>query len=181
MQLQGLELLSASGFAQYEVSAHAQSGRQCRHNLHYWTFGDYLGIGAGAHGKRRDPATGRTWRQAKPRQPTAYLQALGSPDPVGSRWMLKDEDLVLEFAMNALRLTEGFDRRRFTQRTGLDLDRLAAPLSSSRGGRAAGDPVAIGSVPRNGAAGFLMTSWNTSCRIRPSRVTVSPVTRTASF
>jgi putative oxygen-independent coproporphyrinogen III oxidase len=133
MQLQGLELLSASGFAQYEVSAHARSGRQCRHNLNYWTFGDYIGIGAGAHAKRGDPATGRTWRQAKPRQPAAYLQAVGSPDPVGSRWMLQDEDLVLEFAMNALRLTEGFDRRRFTQRTGLDLDRLAAPLASAVG------------------------------------------------
>ncbi len=130
MQLQGLELLSASGFAQYEVSAHAQSGRQCRHNLNYWTFGDYVGIGAGAHGKRRNPITGLTWRQAKPRQPLAYLKALENPDPVGSRWMLKSEDLVLEFAMNALRLTAGFDRRLFAQSTGLDLDLIAAPLAS---------------------------------------------------
>ncbi|MGB4334542.1 MAG: radical SAM family heme chaperone HemW [Chromatiaceae bacterium] len=131
MQLQGLELLSVSGFAQYEVSAHARSGRQCRHNLNYWTFGDYIGIGAGAHAKRRDPKTGLTWRQAKPRQPVAYLKALTGPDPLGSRWQLKDEDLVLEFAMNALRLTEGFDRRLFTESTGLDLNRLEAPLASA--------------------------------------------------
>ncbi len=131
MQLQGLELLSASGFAQYEVSAHARSGRQCRHNLNYWTFGDYIGIGAGAHAKRRDPLSGLTWRQAKPRQPLAYLQALGGRDPVGSRWMLQDEDLILEFAMNALRLTGGFDRRLFTESTGLDLNRLEAPLTSA--------------------------------------------------
>jgi putative oxygen-independent coproporphyrinogen III oxidase len=131
MQLQGLELLSASGFAQYEISAHARSGRQCRHNLNYWTFGDYIGIGAGAHAKRRDTRTGLTWRQAKPRQPIAYLKAVTGPDPLGSRWQLKDEDLVLEFAMNALRLTGGFDRRLFTESTGLDLNRLEAPLASA--------------------------------------------------
>lgn len=129
MQLQGTEILSASGFVQYEVSAHAQSGRQCRHNLNYWTFGDYIGIGAGAHGKRRQSVRGPTRRQAKPRHPAAYLKALRGPAPVGSSWTLTKEDLVLEFAMNALRLTAGFDRRLFTQSTGLALALLEEPLT----------------------------------------------------
>jgi oxygen-independent coproporphyrinogen-3 oxidase len=132
MHLQGLELLRTAGFTHYEVSAHAQGGRRCQHNLNYWTFGDYLGIGAGAHGKHGDPATGRIRRQAKPRQPSAYLEALDRPGPIGSTWLPRDEDVVLEFAMNALRLTEGFDRRLFQRRTGLGLDRLAAPLAAAQ-------------------------------------------------
>ena len=91
MHDQGLERLAAAGFAPYEVSAHARPGRRCRHNLNYWEFGDYLGIGAGAHAKLTDPATGRVERTAKARHPDAYLAAVETgafeqpPDPWRTR------------------------------------------------------------------------------------------------
>jgi oxygen-independent coproporphyrinogen-3 oxidase len=139
MLLQGLELLADAGFTQYEVSAHARPGRHCRHNLNYWTFGDYLGIGAGAHGKLTDPVSGRVQRRAKPRHPTAYLDALGIAGqvpmrPIGTTRGLDENDLVLEFAMNALRLTEGFELPLFRRRTGLEPSCLAGPLDKARRG-----------------------------------------------
>jgi len=137
MQLQGLEMLAAAGFHHYEVAAHARPGRGCQHNLNYWTFGDYLGIGAGAHGKTSDLAGGRVCRYAKPRHPDAYLRAFAPagiqpcPRPA-TRRPLAEEDLVLEFAMNALRLTTGFELSLFQDRTGLDPERLALHLARAR-------------------------------------------------
>lgn len=135
MHLQGQQLLTASGFTPYEVAAHARPGHQCQHNLNYWTFGDYLGIGAGAHGKLTDPASGRIQRRAKPRQPASYLAAVdktgpGRPPP-GSTWTLAEDEVVLEFAMNSLRLTAGFPLRLFPLNTGRSPDRLAAPLAAA--------------------------------------------------
>ena len=136
IQLQSQELLASRDFTQYEVAAHARPGRQSRHNLNYWNFGDYLGIGAGAHGKLTDPASGRIQRRAKPRQPTAYLNALETTTrnlpPPGSTWTLKEDEVVLEFAMNALRLTAGFPLRLFELNTGLARVRLAAPLAAAQ-------------------------------------------------
>jgi putative oxygen-independent coproporphyrinogen III oxidase len=132
---QGLERLAAGGYAQYEVSAHARPGRRCRHNLTYWTFGDYLGIGAGAHAKLTDPATGRVERTAKLRHPDAYLAATRDGRFHSSRRALGADDLVLEFALFALRLNEGFDRGLFEGRTGLPFARIepAAEAASRHG------------------------------------------------
>jgi oxygen-independent coproporphyrinogen-3 oxidase len=125
---QGLEDLAQAGYRPYEVSAHARDGARCRHNLNYWEFGDYLGIGAGAHGKLTRDGTTRGGRQvsrtAKRRHPAAYL---GAPPEslVSSTRILSEEDLVLEFALNALRLTDGFACDLFTRTTGLPWSRIS--------------------------------------------------------
>lgn len=125
MQQHCMERLAASGFEQYEVSAHARAGRRCRHNLNYWRFGDYLGAGAGAHGKLTDPASGRITRSRRPREPRRYLASAGDP-PVSER--LDSRDLPFEFALNAFRLNEGFTLELFEQRTGVRRERLHALL-----------------------------------------------------
>jgi len=111
------EPLGAAGFAQYEVSAYAKEGRQCRHNLNYWLFGDYVGAGAGAHGKLTFADRGEIVRTAQQREPRRYQAA--SPRAV-ARTPVAAADLPFEFMMNALRLTGGFEKRVFTERTGLD-------------------------------------------------------------
>jgi oxygen-independent coproporphyrinogen-3 oxidase len=125
MHLQGGEMLARGGYAQYEISAYALAGRRCRHNLNYWTFGDYLGIGAGAHGKLSHAAQGRIERHSKLRHPAAYLSSASPSHLESSRHWLSESDLVLEFAMNALRLVEGFDRGLFERHTGLPYRRIA--------------------------------------------------------
>lgn len=119
---QGLEDLARAGYRQYEVSAHARVGARCRHNLNYWEFGDYLGIGAGAHGKLTQESPGRgalqVSRTAKHRQPAAYLNA-STDTLVSSTRNLDEQDLIFEFALNALRLSEGFTCALFTRTTGL--------------------------------------------------------------
>jgi oxygen-independent coproporphyrinogen-3 oxidase len=132
MHDQGAERLAAAGYAQYEVSAYARPGRRCRHNLTYWTFGDYLGIGAGAHAKLTDPVTGRVERTAKLRHPEAYLAAAGDGRFVSNSRNLEAEDLVLEFALFALRLCGGFDRGLFEGRTGLPFGRIEGPIEAAR-------------------------------------------------
>lgn len=107
------ERLAAAGFEHYETSAFARPGRRCRHNLNYWEFGDYLGIGAGAHSKLTTAEGIR--REARPRGPKDYLA-----DPVSRRWQdVAAADLPGEFMMNALRLADGFAPALFGQRTGL--------------------------------------------------------------
>lgn len=124
----GQAQLAAAGFGRYEVSAWATPGRRCRHNLNYWQFGDYIGIGAGAYGKRSDVATGRVERRTRLRAPTAYLAA---PDPVSGARLLTDADLRLEFALNACRLVEGFTLALFEAHTGLSRAVLAAPIAAA--------------------------------------------------
>jgi putative oxygen-independent coproporphyrinogen III oxidase len=119
--------LADAGFAQYEVSAYAQNGRRCRHNLNYWRFGDYLGVGAGAHGKLTFAADGRILRTLEPREPRRYL---GAADTELVRREVAAADLPFEFMLNALRLTEGFPRALFSDRTGLDWDAIAAPVAA---------------------------------------------------
>ncbi len=127
IQQQGQAHLAAAGYAQYEISAYARVGRRCRHNLNYWTFGDYLGIGAGAHGKLTD-VWGSVRRFAKWRHPVDYLHKVREGDAVQGRRVLNADDLVLEFLMNQLRLTEGFERSDFVRRTGLSAARLESGL-----------------------------------------------------
>jgi len=121
-------LLEQAGFAQYEVSAYARAGRQCHHNLNYWTFGDYLGIGAGAHGKLTFPQAGQIVRTVQPREPRRYLAAC---DAELTRRVIPARELPFEFMLNALRLTGGFDAARFPERTGLAWQEIAAPLDAA--------------------------------------------------
>jgi putative oxygen-independent coproporphyrinogen III oxidase len=130
MHLQGEGLLSAAGFAQYEISAFARPERRCAHNRNYWEFGDYLGIGAGAHGKLTD-RDGRVWRSVKQRHPREYLRTAGSAGRLLTRGAVPTEDLPLEFLMNGLRLNDGVDLTRFTSRTGLAPEVLQPALQQA--------------------------------------------------
>ena len=115
--------LAAAGFAHYETSAFAQPGRQCRHNLNYWTFGDYLGIGAGAHGKLT-LHDGKRWevrRQMRWKQPKQYLAQIAQSKPIQEEFSVEMADLPFEFMMNALRLNQGFEPELFEMRTSLPL------------------------------------------------------------
>jgi oxygen-independent coproporphyrinogen-3 oxidase len=121
-------LLSASGFLHYEVSAYARAGSQCRHNVNYWTFGDYLGIGAGAHGKLTFAAAGRIVRTTQLREPRRYMVA---PDTALVQRAVAPEELPFEFMLNALRLTAGFEVATFISRTGLAWDTVAATVRAA--------------------------------------------------
>lgn len=118
MQSSCQQLLAAAGYQQYEVSAYARPERRCRHNLNYWKFGDYLGIGAGAHGKITDVAGVRVVRTERTRQPGRYMSASRAEDRVVLRHTVAEGDLAFEFCLNALRLVEGFDEATFEARTG---------------------------------------------------------------
>jgi oxygen-independent coproporphyrinogen-3 oxidase len=118
MQQECQRMLAAAGFGQYEVSAYAQPGRQCRHNLNYWRFGDYVGIGAGAHGKLT--VGDQIIRTEKPRMPREYLRrAAGGSGPEDTRRTVPATDLPFEYLLNALRLHEGFTLADFERATGL--------------------------------------------------------------
>jgi putative oxygen-independent coproporphyrinogen III oxidase len=119
MQQAGRTLLEAAGYGRYEVSAYARDGRQCRHNMNYWQFGDYLGIGAGAHAKVSDAATQGITRVSKVRHPRTYLDTAHSAQRLCTTSRLAPQEAVLEFAMNALRLDQGFSPATFTATTGL--------------------------------------------------------------
>ncbi|MFJ4607776.1 radical SAM family heme chaperone HemW [Pseudomonas atacamensis] len=122
IQEAGQALLAEHGYAQYEVSAYAQAGRPARHNLNYWSFGDFIGIGAGAHGKLSHP-DGRIVRTWKTRLPKDYLNPAKSFQ-AGEKSLSNDE-MPFEFLMNALRLTAGVESRLYPERTGLTLETLA--------------------------------------------------------
>lgn len=128
MLQRSLQRLSAAGFEQYEVSGYARAGARCAHNLNYWTFGDYLGVGAGAHGKISDASRELAMRTQQTREPRRYLAA----DPVTlQKKPVAVRDLPFEFAMNAFRLVDGFTDELFVSRTGLPaglLDRALASL-----------------------------------------------------
>jgi putative oxygen-independent coproporphyrinogen III oxidase len=125
MQSAGQALLARHGHVQYEVSAYAQAGARSRHNLNYWTFGDYLGIGAGAHGKLSFARPGRIVRTVKPKQPREYQLRIAEP---GERHVIAATDLPFEFMLNALRLNEGFTLSRYCDTTGLGPESIEAPL-----------------------------------------------------
>ena len=131
MQREGLALLKAGGYRRYEVSAYARAGRECRHNLNYWRFGDYLGIGAGAHGKLTDAARQTVTRFAKTRHPARYMESARNRECLGAETLLSARDVVLEFAMNALRLDAGFTVAGFREATGLPFGAAAEAISAS--------------------------------------------------
>lgn len=122
MQRAGQDALAAGGWRQYEVSAYARDGHRCRHNLNYWQFGDYLGIGAGAHGKRTDPHTGRIERRRKPRSPSGYLEAVARGEALSGRDLLTPADVVVETMLNGLRLNEGIAMSMLSRHSGLPLE-----------------------------------------------------------
>ena len=133
MQIMIEELLSGQGYAHYETSAFAKPGKQSQHNLNYWRFGDYLGIGAGAHSKLSLPD--KIIRQVRYKQPKAYLENVGQGHAIQEEHVIPREDLGFEFMMNALRLNGGFAVSLFKERTGLSISAVERPLAlaESRG------------------------------------------------
>ena len=124
-------MLADAGYAQYETSAYARPGRQCAHNLNYWRFGDYLGIGAGAHGKLTLGAEQAILRRWKLKHPTAYLAHAGSDTAIGGNERIGPERRPFDFMLNALRLNEGFALSLFEARTGLPRSAIAARLDAA--------------------------------------------------
>ena len=128
----GIEgLLAGSGYEHYETSAFARPGHRARHNLNYWTFGDYLGLGAGAHGKIsfRD----RIVREVRERKPQGYLRAALEGNAVWETRDVAEAELPFEFMLNALRLVEGFPTALFTERTGLPIAVAEPALATAEG------------------------------------------------
>jgi putative oxygen-independent coproporphyrinogen III oxidase len=130
MQLGCQALLAAHGYEQYEVSAYARPGRRCRHNLNYWEFGDYIGVGAGAHGKLTHE--GSILRTARCRHPRDYLSRKVA-DRVTERRMIGSTELPFEYMLNALRLNDGFATDDFEARTGLRRSTLESQLQRAQG------------------------------------------------
>jgi oxygen-independent coproporphyrinogen-3 oxidase len=118
IQRSGLHIIKKNNYSQYEVSAFARNGQKSRHNVNYWQFGDYLGIGAGAHGKVTIPEDNQVIRTTKTRQPKDYLNRVGSP--LAKKIEISKEDIILEFMMNGLRLNNGVPTHYLSSRTGLD-------------------------------------------------------------
>ena len=121
------ELTTAAGYVNYEVSAYAQPKRRARHNLNYWQFGDYLGIGAGAHSKLSFPH--RIVRQMRYKHPQSYLEHARAGTPVQEEAEIGRDALGFEFMLNALRLTEGFSPNLFAERTGMSLNQIEKSLN----------------------------------------------------
>ena len=142
MQLMVEEVLAAAGYEHYETSAFARPGRRCRHNLNYWEFGDYLGIGAGAHGKISFPD--RITRHERAKQPREYLEMKNT---LAGEKLIEERELPFEFMLNALRLVEGFPVTLFEERTGLPVTSIQSELDKAE------------------QAGLLERDWK---RIRPS-------------
>jgi len=123
--------LAAAGYAHYEVSAYARPGRQCAHNLNYWRFGDYLGIGAGAHGKLtlgHDASIVRRWRH---KHPNHWMRAAGTPAALGGDDEIAPAQRPFEFMLNALRLVEGFELAYFERRCGLPASAISPQLHTA--------------------------------------------------
>jgi len=129
LYIQGQELIAEQTYEQYEVSAYSLNKRQCRHNLNYWEYGDYLGIGAGAHAKISDPASGSITRYERYRQPQQYMDATRNGEGISQQRIVQDREKIFEFMLNALRLTEGFDLSLFEERTGLSSAHIMAQVS----------------------------------------------------
>lgn len=130
IQQQGQEFLAEHSYNQYEISAYARK-QPCKHNLNYWQFGDYIGIGAGAHAKITSCQNDSITRTAKIKHPNDYLLQAGTQNRISTTQHLSQEDLILEFMMNTLRLTEGFESALFEQRTGLYLENINKQLQQA--------------------------------------------------
>ncbi|MEA1987620.1 MAG: radical SAM family heme chaperone HemW [Pseudomonadota bacterium] len=121
--------IAQAGYEHYEVSAYAKKGHQCLHNLNYWQFGDYIGLGAGAHGKITMAPEGRVFRTQMPASPGGYVEAMKQENTGRTHW-LDSDDAIFEFMLNALRLQKGFDLSLFQLRTGLEQASIAPILES---------------------------------------------------
>jgi putative oxygen-independent coproporphyrinogen III oxidase len=131
IQTAGQKLLAETGYVQYEVSAYARDGARCRHNVNYWLFGDYLGIGAGAHGKLSLELPQRILRTTKPKQPREYQEQIRRGGPLGESSFIAAADLPFEFMLNALRLNEGFTVSDYRRQTGLEMDSLEVKIAQA--------------------------------------------------
>ena len=145
---QSLDLLTKAGFKRYEISAYAKPGMECKHNLNYWRFGDYIGIGAGAHGKISFPD--KITRQVRERHPETYMQAI---EQNGNTLIESKEisaaDLPFEFMLNTLRLTDGVATNTFSERTGLPLSSISKGLDeASKKGLLDPDPTVLKGTPQ---------------------------------
>jgi len=125
------ETMKGAGYQHYEVSAYAKPGHQARHNLNYWHFGDYLGIGAGAHSKLSFPH--RVLRQARYKQPASFIEAAQKGNAVSEEHEITRGEMGFEFMLNALRLTEGFDPNLFGERTGMSITAIEKALNEAEG------------------------------------------------
>jgi oxygen-independent coproporphyrinogen-3 oxidase len=135
-----------AGYRHYEVSAYARAGRECRHNLNYWRFGDYLGVGAGAHSKISFPH--RIVRQVRYRQPASYLERAGRGEFLAEHVEVARRDLPFEFMLNALRLAEGVPASLFTERTGLPATAIQSAMErAEQRGLVEFDPTRIRPTP----------------------------------
>jgi oxygen-independent coproporphyrinogen-3 oxidase len=130
MQEEIEKILATNGYQHYETSGFAQPGQQCQHNLNYWTFGDYLGIGAGAHSKLS--FHDKIIRQSRHKHPKRYLESVTTGQMVDSEWQIGREDLAFEFMMNALRLVDGVEASLFQQRTGLPVRVIQAQMEEAQ-------------------------------------------------
>lgn len=130
MQLAGQDLLKNQGYQQYEVSAYAQPHRECAHNRNYWEFGDYLGLGAGAHSKITHHSTGQVWRWSQVKHPKDYLDV--NKRLAFNRHAVEEKDLVFEFMLNALRLTQGVPYTLFPEHTGIPLLHIEPKLAAAK-------------------------------------------------
>ena len=129
MQTRGADYLAGQGYRQYEVSAWSRPGSECRHNLNYWEFGDYIGVGAGAHGKI---SNGTVTRQSRLRVPHSYMRAAGSDAAIAAQRTLDEQDCILEFMLNALRLKNGVPLSCFSARTGLAPELVQEQIDAAR-------------------------------------------------
>ena len=125
------DLFIESGFRQYEISAWAREGFRCRHNLNYWRYGDFLGIGAGAHSKLTLPAEQSVRRRVRQRHPGAYLKAKQSGNWLAEDWLIGEEERVFEFFLNQLRLYDGVRKDQFTPRTGVGWNRVSVRVEKA--------------------------------------------------
>ncbi|MGD8569375.1 MAG: radical SAM family heme chaperone HemW [Gammaproteobacteria bacterium] len=131
IQGEGVRRMVEHGYRQYEVSAYAQAGRQCIHNRNYWEFGDYLGIGAGAHSKLTDMNAQKLIRLTKEKHPLQYIDKALHASPLMEEKTLSRRDLPVEYMLNALRLTDGFSTGAFEERTGLPIALAEQPLQQA--------------------------------------------------
>jgi oxygen-independent coproporphyrinogen-3 oxidase len=125
------ERMAGAGYEHYEVSAYAKPGHRARHNLNYWNFGDYLGIGAGAHSKLSFPH--RVLRQARYKQPASFIEAAMKGNPVSEEHEIGRGEMGFEFMLNALRLVDGFDPNLFGERTGMPITAIEQALNAAEG------------------------------------------------
>ncbi len=130
IQDQGIKLLNEAGYQQYEISAYAKAGYQCQHNLNYWQYGDYLGIGCGAHGKITNSKTQQIFRTVKVKHPKGYLD--DNRDFLDQLMEVNDSERAFEFMMNQLRLHRPFSESQFEASTGLTVDTIFAKLTTAK-------------------------------------------------